>query len=122
MSSCVLLQLTLIAYDNVYPNQQATSTVVVTVTRNDNGPVFTPTATYEKTVVGTFGVGEVILRVTANDMDKVSDVWLLCNVTVLVDVIASWTLPVLLVEYSGSGVELRTLDYENPGSNPVLQC
>ena len=25
---------------------------------------------------------------------------------------------VLLVERSGSGVELRTLDYENPGSNP----
>ena len=23
-----------------------------------------------------------------------------------------------LVEHSGSGVELRTLDYENPGSNP----
>ena len=79
----VLLQLTLIAYDNVYPNQQATSTVVVTVTRNDNGPVFTPAATYEKTVVGTFGVGEMILRVTANDRDKVSDARLLCNVTVL---------------------------------------
>ena len=26
------------------------------------------------------------------------------------------------VERSGSGVELRTLDYENPGSNPVLRC
>ena len=25
-------------------------------------------------------------------------------------------------ERSGSGVELRTLDYENPGSNPVLRC
>ena len=24
----------------------------------------------------------------------------------------------LIVERSGSGVELRTLDYENPGSNP----
>ena len=23
---------------------------------------------------------------------------------------------------NGSGVELRTLHYENPGSNPVLQC
>ena len=23
---------------------------------------------------------------------------------------------------NGSGVELRTLDYENPGSNPVLRC
>ena len=25
------------------------------------------------------------------------------------------------VERSGSGVEFRTLDYENPGSNPVLR-
>ena len=27
----------------------------------------------------------------------------------------------VLGERNGSGVELRTLDYENPGSNPVLQ-
>ena len=27
-----------------------------------------------------------------------------------------------LVERSGSGVELQTLNYENPSSNPVLQC
>ena len=27
-----------------------------------------------------------------------------------------------LAELNGSGVELRTLDNENPGSNPVLQC
>ena len=26
------------------------------------------------------------------------------------------------IEHSGSGVELRTLDYENPGANPVLRC
>ena len=26
------------------------------------------------------------------------------------------------VQHNGSGVELRTLDYENPGSNPVLWC
>ena len=26
------------------------------------------------------------------------------------------------VERHGSGVKLQTLDYENPGSNPVLQC
>ena len=26
------------------------------------------------------------------------------------------------VERRGSGVKLRTLDYENPGSNIVLQC
>ena len=25
---------------------------------------------------------------------------------------------IILLERSGSGVELRTLDYENPGSNP----
>ena len=27
-----------------------------------------------------------------------------------------------LVEHNGSGVELRTLDYKNPSSNPVLRC
>ena len=29
---------------------------------------------------------------------------------------------VTTVEHNGSGVELRTLDCENPGSNPVLRC
>ena len=29
---------------------------------------------------------------------------------------------VRFVEHNGSGVELRTLSYENPGSNPVLRC
>ena len=27
-----------------------------------------------------------------------------------------------MIERSGSGVERWTLDYENPGSNPVLRC
>ena len=27
-----------------------------------------------------------------------------------------------IVERNGSGVKLRTLDYENPGLNPVLRC
>ena len=27
-----------------------------------------------------------------------------------------------LIELSGSGVQLRTLDYKTPGSNPALQC
>ena len=31
-------------------------------------------------------------------------------------------MPLPFVERSGSGVELRTLDYENPSSNPVLWC
>ena len=26
------------------------------------------------------------------------------------------------IERNGSGVELQTLDQENPGSNPVLRC
>ena len=30
----------------------------------------------------------------------------------------AWIISVELVERSGSGVELRTLGYENPGSNP----
>ena len=31
-------------------------------------------------------------------------------------------MPLPYVERSGSGVKLQTLDYENPGSNPVLLC
>ena len=33
-----------------------------------------------------------------------------------------WWMSAHNVERNGSGVELWTLDYENPGSNPVLQC
>ena len=29
-----------------------------------------------------------------------------------------WHSPTAIVEHKGSGVELQTLDYENPGSNP----
>ena len=32
------------------------------------------------------------------------------------------TLADVAKERNGSGVELRTLDYENPGSNPVQRC
>ena len=43
-----------------------------------------------------------------------------------VETICDYMLTIIMhdtvVERSGSGVELRTLDYENPGSNPVLRC
>ena len=29
---------------------------------------------------------------------------------------------IYIVEHNDSRVELRTLNYENPGSNPVLRC
>ena len=31
-------------------------------------------------------------------------------------------LPIYFVERNGSGIELQNIDYENPGSNPVLRC
>ena len=38
------------------------------------------------------------------------------------DVILLTQIFLITVERSGSGVELQTLDYENPDSNPVLWC
>ena len=40
------------------------------------------------------------------------------NAIVLLSAVISCEAQTLLVERSGSGVELRTLDYENPGLNP----
>ena len=36
--------------------------------------------------------------------------------------VSCWDTQKSLVERNGSRVELRTIDYENPGSNPVLRC
>ena len=40
---------------------------MVTVQRNAEAPVFKPSATYSKTIVDTFSVGEPILQVSAED-------------------------------------------------------
>lgn len=48
----------------------ADATVNITVTRNENGPVFT-SSFYEQTIVDTTPVGNSVLQVTASDRDQV---------------------------------------------------
>lgn len=48
----------------------AEATVNITVTRNENGPVFT-SSIYEQTIVDTTPVGNSVLQVTASDRDQV---------------------------------------------------
>lgn len=48
----------------------ADATVNITVTRNENGPVFT-SSIYEQTIVDTTPVGNSVLQVTASDRDQV---------------------------------------------------
>ena len=62
--------LTLVAYDSEYPEQQVTGSVVITVQRNVNGPIYKPSSTYSKTIVDSFAVGSMILQVTAEDADE----------------------------------------------------
>ena len=52
------------------PEAKAEAQIFVNVTRNVNGPQFQPSATYEKVIVDSFGVGEEVLRVRATDGDQ----------------------------------------------------
>ena len=58
------------AYDSVYPDNRATSTVAITVSRNPNAPKFTENS-YEKTVDEKVALGASIMRISATDADKV---------------------------------------------------
>ena len=58
------------AYDSIYPDNRATSTVVITVSRNPNAPMFTENS-YEKTVDEKVDLGTSIMRISATDADKV---------------------------------------------------
>lgn len=59
------------AYDSLVPYEVATATVLITVTRNENEPIFLEepyqVALSESTIVGTS-----VYRITANDADGVS--------------------------------------------------
>ena len=59
-----------ITYDIAYPSEIATSTVDITVSRNENSPVFSA-AVYRVTINETTNVGETILSVLATDADGV---------------------------------------------------
>ncbi len=67
-------QLTITAYDSANPLNTVSTRVVVTVQRNQNGPVFQPSSTYQMVLVESFEVGEIVLTVSAQDQDEnVSD-------------------------------------------------
>ena len=55
-------------FDTAYPDVKDTSDVVITVTRNLNPPIF-QFPRYQDTIPETFGLGEVILCVSATDSD-----------------------------------------------------
>ena len=60
----------MVAYDSAYPEVRTTAEVMIGVTRNQNGPQFQPAATYEKVIVDSYAVGEIILTLRATDGDS----------------------------------------------------
>ncbi len=60
----------MVAYDSAYPEVRTTAEVMIGVTRNQNGPQFQPSATYEKVIVDSYAVGEIILTLRATDGDS----------------------------------------------------
>lgn len=67
-SSISSYNLIVTAYDSLSPSKVATATVVITVIRNPNTPVFGLTA-YQTTVNEYLGLGSVIFNITATDPD-----------------------------------------------------
>ncbi|KAK3745550.1 hypothetical protein RRG08_040225, partial [Elysia crispata] len=62
--------LTIEAYDSARPTRVATQNVVITVSRNANGPVFIPSATYTTTVLESIALASSVIQVTATDSDN----------------------------------------------------
>lgn len=58
------------AYDSYYAYNYAETTCTISVIRNPNAPVFT-SAVYEQTINEDYPVGDVILSISANDLDGV---------------------------------------------------
>ena len=59
-------------YDSAYPNAQDTADVVISVIRDEQGPIFQPSATYQITIPETTPIGNEVLTVNAIDPDGVS--------------------------------------------------
>ena len=68
------LQLTVVAYDNAYASTRATADVTLEVTRNENGPIFQPSATYQVIVSEELALGALVETVTAVDRDDLVSV------------------------------------------------
>ena len=66
----ICFQLKVIAFDSIYPDNQATGTVSIKVERNPNTPAF-PTAAYAVTVDEKLPLGASVIKVRATDSDKV---------------------------------------------------
>ena len=61
--------LRLLAYDSVYPDVVTSVDVDIEVMRNQNGPRFTPSDTFERALSDSYSVGGQFLTVTARDDD-----------------------------------------------------
>ena len=59
----------MVAYDNAYASTRATADVTIEVTRNENVPIFQPSATYQVTVSEELQLGALVQTVTAVDRD-----------------------------------------------------
>ena len=59
------------AYDSYWPNNRAFGTLTINVVRNPNGPRFIRDP-FTETILADFGVGQTILTLEAEDLDKVS--------------------------------------------------
>ena len=65
-----LFQLTVVAYDSTYPENEATATVSILVERNPHAPEFDDN-NYQKTVDEKFALGSVVMEIRATDEDEV---------------------------------------------------
>ena len=67
------IQLEVVAYDDLYPDDRATATVTITVNRNPGRPQFTDPngPIYTRTIDEAFPVPEVVVDINATDLDGV---------------------------------------------------
>ncbi|KAK3089813.1 hypothetical protein FSP39_006721 [Pinctada imbricata] len=62
--------LRVVAYDTAYPANRATADVFISVTRDEFGPVFQPSATYQITIPESTSIGSNVITVLAVDQDQ----------------------------------------------------
>ena len=67
---CCVLQIRVSAYDSASPSQRVTAVVVVTVSRNENGPRFSH-STYSAEASHDAKLGDLVTTVNATDADQV---------------------------------------------------
>lgn len=65
------LQLEILVYDTAYPDAKDYSEVVISVIRDESGPIFRPSATYQITIPETTAIGNNFIDVEAIDPDNV---------------------------------------------------